>query len=273
MIDPFAILVALAVPIVVVRYFFRKDEAPVPPARVTRTFALGMTTVVPVFLVGMPLLLLILTISNPVVVGLGMAFLCAAVPEECFKFLVVDKYSFGRQQTPGATNGLVYGLAASLGFAAVENVLYAFLGGVPFILMRSLTAIPMHAALGIIMGLQLGRAEMFGAHGPTPLSRQARSRAIAWPVILHGLYDAPLMIVMIPILRSGGVGGEIPDEKAIEISMMFLLSMLVLGLTLFVAARLNRYARLERQAFRQLQAKMDAGDDGLTDEYYNPYPR
>ena len=273
MIDPFAILVALAVPIVVVRYFFRKDEAPVPPARVTRTFALGMTTVVPVFLVGMPLLLLILTIPDPVVVGLGMAFLCAAVPEECFKFLVVDRYAFGRQQTSGATNGLVYGLAASLGFAAVENVLYAALGGLPFIFMRSLTAIPMHAALGIIMGLQLGRAEMFGADGPTPLWRQARSRAIAWPVILHGLYDAPLMIVMIPILRSGGVGGEIPDEKAFEISMMFLLSMLVLGLTLFVAARLNRYARLERQAFRQLQAEMDAGDDGLTDEYYNPYPR
>jgi RsiW-degrading membrane proteinase PrsW (M82 family) len=269
MIDPFAILVAIAVPFVVVRYFFRKDEPPVPRERVTRTFALGMTIVVPVFLVGMPLLLLIINIPDPVVVGLGMAFLCAAVPEECFKFLVVDKYSFGRQETPGVTNGLVYGLAASLGFAAVENVLYAALGGLSFIFMRSLTAIPMHAALGIIMGLQLGRAEMFGADGPTPLWRQARSRAIAWPVILHGLYDAPLMIVMIPILRSGGLEGKIPDEKAMQISIMFLLSMLVLGLTLLVAVKLNRYVRLERQAFRQLQAEMDTGDDDLADEYYN----
>ena len=51
-------------------------------------------------------------------------------------------------------DGIMYGVAVSLGFAAIENVLYVYMdgGGYQTGLLRMFTAVPAHAVFGVMMG-------------------------------------------------------------------------------------------------------------------------
>ena len=88
-------------------------------------------------------------------------------------------------------DALVYGVAASLGFAVIENweyVLGASKDGLEVAkdvaLIRSFTAVPLHALAGVFMGFFLMNA-IFQKHN--------RKFFLFWslffPVCLHGLYD------------------------------------------------------------------------------------
>jgi RsiW-degrading membrane proteinase PrsW (M82 family) len=91
-----------------------------------------------------------------------MAFLSAAVPEEFFKWLIVVLYCARHKEFDEPMDGLVYGAVASLGFATFENVVYVWVSevstqaGLQVALARGLTAVPMHASLGAIMGYFVG---------------------------------------------------------------------------------------------------------------------
>ncbi|MCA8949807.1 MAG: PrsW family intramembrane metalloprotease [Planctomycetes bacterium] len=85
-------------------------------------------------------------------------------------------------------DGVVYGAACGLGFAGVENVLYAQLGaGFSVPIQRAFTATLLHAACSGSFGFALAMVK---------LDRGGRWRAL-WPlfglllaVTVHGLYDA-----------------------------------------------------------------------------------
>ena len=81
-------------------------------------------------------------------------------------------------------DGIVYTAVASLGFATVENVLYALTRGLGTILLRAVTSVPGHALLGGIMGYYLGVAKF------TP-SREVdlTLEGLVLAMVLHGIYD------------------------------------------------------------------------------------
>ena len=56
-------------------------------------------------------------------------------------------------------DGIVYAVAVSLGFAALENVLYVFDGGFEVAVMRAIFSVPGHCANGVIMGCFFGLAK------------------------------------------------------------------------------------------------------------------
>jgi RsiW-degrading membrane proteinase PrsW (M82 family) len=85
----------------------------------------------------------------------------------------------------------VYGVAASLGFAVIENweyVLGASKDGLEVAkdvaLIRSFTAVPLHALAGVFMGFFLMDA-IFQKHN----RKFFLFLALFFPVCLHGLYD------------------------------------------------------------------------------------
>ena len=86
-------------------------------------------------------------------------------------------------------DALVYGVAASLGFAVIENWEYV-LGAESLeiakniALMRSFTAIPLHALAGVFMGFFLMEA-IFQKHN----RKFYLFLSLFFPVCLHGLYD------------------------------------------------------------------------------------
>lgn len=188
--DP-ALLVGALLPVAVILwYVFKKDAYPEPPHVVWTTFGLGVLTLVPLMyffgLVGWALS----DFENPFLYAFGAAFLEAAVPEEFLKWCVLFFYAYRHDAFDEPMDGIVYGVAASLGFAAIENILYVSDGDYELVLIRALTAVPSHAMDGVIMGFYLGIAKAL------PNQRgEYIFKSLAVPVVLHGLYDYPLMLL------------------------------------------------------------------------------
>ena len=56
-------------------------------------------------------------------------------------------------------DALIYSMAIALGFAAFENIEYTFIGGLFTLVLRSLTAVPLHIGLAAIWGSGIARAK------------------------------------------------------------------------------------------------------------------
>ena len=169
-------------------FFHTRDRFPEPRRVIWMTFFLGALSAIGVAIVAAPLYLALQTVNNAWLQGLGVGFLAAAVPEEFFKYLVLRRYCTRNKAFDEPMDGLVYGVAASLGFATLENVLYVAKGGLVVALARAFTAVPTHAMLGAIMGYYVGQAHFRPAHRGSLLFR-------AWfiPMLCHGIYDFPMI--------------------------------------------------------------------------------
>ena len=128
--------------------------------------------------------------------GIRMAFFGAAIPEETAKlfmlWLLLRRDKFFDENM----DGIVYAAFVSLGFAAIENVLYLFSDSESFMsvgIMRACTAIPGHFCFGILMGYYYSLAT-FGNKATL------RNKIFAWlvPVMGHGFFDAILFITNVP---------------------------------------------------------------------------
>ncbi len=101
-------------------------------------------------------------------------------------------------------DGIVYAVFVSLGFAALENVMYAFNYGFNTVLVRALTAIPGHMFNGVLMGfyysfwklstLAYGIEQDFATCGTIRLYKPIRKNrymvmSLAVPILTHGFYD------------------------------------------------------------------------------------
>ena len=82
--------------------------------------------------------------------------------------------------------------SAALGFAALENLLYVFDGGLEVALSRAIFSVPGHCADGVVMGCFFGLAKQREAHGNKSGATSFYLLAFFLPVIEHGFYDAAL---------------------------------------------------------------------------------
>lgn len=117
------------------------------------------------------------------------AFVVAGFTEEGFKFLVLYLLVWNHSRFNEKFDGIVYAVFVSLGFAAVENIMYVVQSGYQTALVRALTAVPAHALFGVTMGYYLGIARMYDEIRGVNLRR-----AILIPILLHGIYDFILMV-------------------------------------------------------------------------------
>jgi RsiW-degrading membrane proteinase PrsW (M82 family) len=116
------------------------------------------------------------------------AFIVASFTEEAFKMLVFMIFIWRNKNFNEKFDGIVYAALISLGFAAVENVLYVFQNGMPTGILRAFTAVPGHAIFGITMGFFLGLAKFDKVKRGIYLMS-----AFMAPFFLHGVYDFILM--------------------------------------------------------------------------------
>ena len=171
-------------------YVYKRDKLPEPPRIVFITLLLGIG-------VTFPLGILIIAFEGFLeTLNFGeeashffMSFIRAAYLEETMKFFVIIFYCLHLDVFDEPMDALVYGVAASLGFAVIENWEYV-LGAESLriakdiALIRSFTAIPLHALAGVFMGFFLMNAIF---------QKQNRKfylfLSLFFPVCLHGLYD------------------------------------------------------------------------------------
>ena len=116
-------------------------------------------------------------------------FVSIAFVEEICKWFFVYKIAYNHQEFDHIYDAIVYSVFVSLGFAAFENILYIFQGGVGTAFLRAVSAIPGHACFAIAMGNYLGIAKMNYYNKNLSLERRNLRLSIIVPTVLHGLYD------------------------------------------------------------------------------------
>ncbi|MFC1655993.1 PrsW family intramembrane metalloprotease [Patescibacteria group bacterium] len=139
----------------------------------------------------------------PMVQVFFTAFIFVAVTEETLKYWVVKRKAYDHPAFNEHFDGIVYGVVASLGFAALENILYVMEGGIYIGIIRALLAVPAHALFGAIMGYYIGLAKFAKHPGEEKLLLR---KGLILAIIFHGLYDfllftlSPIAIFVIPLL-------------------------------------------------------------------------
>lgn len=182
--------------LVFVRQFDRAQ--PEPWWLVITTFGLGAVAVVPAGIVEWawdnvsaytnPTLLTFGRSPHAFPFALAGFVVTVGLTEEGMKLLATWSLAIQRREFDEPVDGIVYGAAAALGFAAAENVRYLALGRVdgPLVASRAFMSVPAHLFFGTIWGYALGR-------------RLVRPEARVWPLFLgaaalHGLFDTCLSI-------------------------------------------------------------------------------
>lgn len=142
------------------------------------------------------------------------AFFIVALIEEFSKYVIVRYFNQPRKGFNEPFDGIIYAVMVSMGFAAVENILYVFQGGIQVALLRAFTAIPAHAIFAILMGYFMGKAKF--SKNKTKWNLIGLSLAI----VFHGAYDFFLFINFIPGISVGAfvalILGLILSKKAIK---------------------------------------------------------
>ncbi len=184
---------AVAPGLVIMWVLHTRPQFPQPRAILWATLGFGILAILPVIILTFPISIIFSVAygatGSRLLVSLIQAILGAAVLQESFKFIVLANYSCQRKRLAEPFDGVVYGVVASLSFATLENIAYVLEGDALGALLRALTSLPVHAALGAIMGYFIAQA-VFDSE------RRRRSLLIAWlaPVALHALYDFPLLL-------------------------------------------------------------------------------
>lgn len=112
-----------------------------------------------------------------------------ALVEEFSKWLVLMLIVWKNRNFDYRYDGIVYAVSASLGFAALENILYVVSYGTGVSIGRAIFAIPGHATFGVFMGYWLSRAKTFWLDGKTGRMKFCKLLALCIPMLIHGAYD------------------------------------------------------------------------------------
>ncbi|WP_226034664.1 glutamic-type intramembrane protease PrsW [Aquibacillus saliphilus] len=179
-------------------FFYLKDQFNTEPiGALFRTFLYGALLVFPIMFIQFAFM----------EEGIGQtpfirSFILTALIEEFFKWFIFLYTVYKYTEFNSLYDGIMYGVSISLGFAAMENILYLFGHGIEYAFSRALFPVSSHALFGVIMGYYLGKSK-FNTLRP----RLSLALALIIPVSLHGSYDYILetvtsiwMLVIIPFM-------------------------------------------------------------------------
>lgn len=185
--------VSIAPVLLILLYLYKRDRYEKEPKKLlAKALIFGALTVLPVFFIetwlsgywdnkyNYP--------ANKLLTAAYDSFIVAAFTEELFKYLVFIIFIWSNKNFNEKFDGIIYAVYISLGFAAIENIMYVFGSGIGTGLIRAFTAVPAHTIFGITMGYFLAWAKF------NPNKRFIYIiLSISIPIALHGFYDFILM--------------------------------------------------------------------------------
>ncbi len=185
------ILITALLPVAVLLIFiYSKDRYNKEPVgKLLLTFFVGCMSVVPASL--MEQMLSAFQPAHPIVAAIFDGYVVAGLSEELWKLLLLMLVIWRSRHFDEYFDGIVYATYLSLGFACIENVMYVFSSTDPMgtAFMRGLLAVPAHFLFAVTMGYYLSIAKFDPEKRPTHLLK-----ALLYPALLHGTYDALLMV-------------------------------------------------------------------------------
>lgn len=193
--------ISAVLPVVILLIFiYRKDKyQPEPVGKLLLTFFVGCLSVIPAaFQEGLLSGFSPSEESMPLAAGLYNGYIVAGFSEEMWKLLLLMWVIWRSRYFDEYFDGIVYAVYLSLGFACVENVMYVFGSEDPMAIAftRGLLAVPAHFLFAVMMGYHLSLAKFDPSRRGLHLFR-----ALLYPMLMHGTYDALLMV-------SSNLGGD-----------------------------------------------------------------
>lgn len=183
-------------------YFYRKDlYEPEPAGMVLKAFGLGMLGIIPaaafelMFRSGLEAA----KMSGDLFRLFLYTFLGIGLVEEGVKLAIVRLTVYRSPEFNEIMDGIVYGVSVGLGFAALENVLYARSFGLWVALSRAVLTCLAHALFTGLAGYYLALGKFFP-------DRRTRFflRALFVTALWHGVYDF-LLLSPYPWFRFGSL--------------------------------------------------------------------
>ena len=201
----YIILIIALLPIAILVYYINhKDKkSPEPTGQLVKAFLWGILSVPLSLCMSIPLGLIGVypTETTSILGSICTAFLGAAIPEETAKFIMLWLLLRKNRYFDEKMDGIVYAVCVSLGFAALENIMYLFSNEEAYLsvgIARAIFAVPGHFCFGILMGYYYSLAKFYPK---TPTKNKAF--ILAAPIIVHGLYDSILFIINVTPAISG----------------------------------------------------------------------
>ncbi len=200
--------VSAVVPVVLLLFFiYRKDKyQPEPLGKLLLAFFVGCLSVIPAAMMeGVIMIAAPSAEYMPVLNGLFNGYLVAGLSEELCKLLLLLLVIWKSPHFDEFFDGIVYAAYLSLGFACVENIMYVFQGDdqMATALARGLLAVPAHFLFAVTMGYYVSLAKFDPGNKGGYLFK-----AFLYPMLLHGTYDALLMV-------SSNLANGMEEESAI----------------------------------------------------------
>ena len=169
-------------------YIYRMDTIEKEPTKLLiRLFLFGCLCAIPASILEQIGEGLLSGVESTLVYLLVDAFLVVAVAEEGCKFAFLCT-AWKNPAFDYRFDAIVYAVCVSLGFAALENVLYVVQYGLGTAIIRAFTSVPGHCFFGVYMGYWYGKAKHARYYG-LPGSGTYLALSFIVPVLLHGFYD------------------------------------------------------------------------------------
>lgn len=173
------------------RYDTKESE---PLSLLVKIFLFGCLSIIPTILLEIALLILfsLLLDTNSITFLILENFIGIALIEESCKYWACKFASWKHTAFNYTFDGVVYCVVCSLGFAAVENILYVVQYGVSVAFVRAIFAVVGHAIFGLIMGYFYTKQKQASLHHLS--SSRFTLLAILIPTLMHGMYDTLLSL-------------------------------------------------------------------------------
>ncbi len=196
----------------IICFFVFSDRFKEPSTQIIKVFIYGIIITIPAFYINTYLDIFYEKNTN-LNEALKGSFFSAGPVEEGLKLMVLYFLVYKMKDFNEPIDGIVYGVTSSLGFATLENIYYVYLladyfntSSVELAIIRSFSAVPAHAAFGIIMGYFFMRYAYIKNEGNLAL-------AFLIPTFIHSCYNYfviyNFLISLIIILLSWIIGLKI----------------------------------------------------------------
>ena len=170
-------------------FFYRKDKyEPEPLPWIIKIFLLGALIVIPIAIGE--------SIAGIVVSEFVVFVIVAPIIEEYGKYFIVTRYVYQTDEFDEPVDGIIYAIAAALGFASLENIFYVF--SVPLtelatlstlVFFRAILSVPGHALFSSMWGHSLGIVKFENPRNPSKII----IIGLAGAIVFHALFNYLLM--------------------------------------------------------------------------------
>ena len=174
------LILSIAPPLLIAYYVYQKDKYDKEPkSLIIKSFLFGCLGIIPAIFLEL--------FAEGMFTNLFLyVFIGIALVEEGVKYFFLKKYLFNKPDFNEPMDGIVYAVMISLGFATVENIFYVFNHPgqeIQVAIMRMFTAIPLHAACGVILGYFVGLAKF------SDNKNILLYKGLFLATLVHGLYN------------------------------------------------------------------------------------